>query len=106
MERLKEEIDKDLARKLNKANPSNKDLADILRHVIDNMWTQDQLMECISSVHLTLCSNCQKSRQKNSNGDNGDGFDKKLSGKMIAVIGSLVSIIVTLVGAVVKLAMG
>jgi hypothetical protein len=106
MEHLKVEIDRDLARKLNKANPSNKDLADILRHVIDNMWTQDRLMECISSVHLSLCSNCQKGRQKNSNGDNGDGLDKKLSGKMIAVIGSLVSIIVTLVGAVVKLAMG
>ena len=100
MENLKQELekesDKKIVHKLNKSNPSNKDLADIMKHVIDHLWSEERLAEYIHQVHDSLCANCP-----HVTGEGG-----KMSGKLIALIGSLVTAVVGLAGAVVTLATG
>lgn len=103
MDGLKHEIDKDLARKINKANPSNKDLADILKHVVENMWSEERLADYIHRVHHSLCAKC--SRVDPNDGD-GAKIESKMSVKMIALVSSLVAAVVTLAGVVAKLSMG
>ena len=100
MEHLKQELekesDKKIVHKLNKSNPSNKDLADIMKHVIDHMWSEERLAEYIHQVHDSLCANCPHVK----------GEGGKMSGKLIALIGSLVAAVCGLTGAVIKLATG
>lgn len=104
MEHLKKELereeDKEIIYKLTKPNPSLKDLADIMKHVIDHMWSEKKLAQYINQVHDKLCSECPHMKSQSAGGDG------KMSGKMLALIGSLVTAVVTLAGVVVKLATG
>lgn len=106
MEGLKQEIDKDLARKINKANPSNKDLADILKHVVDNMWSEERLADYIYRVHHSLCEKCSRVNSAAGDGAKSETPASNMSIKMIALISSLVAAVVTLAGVVAKLAIG
>lgn len=100
MDHLKKELeqkeDKEIVDKLTKPDPSMKDLADIMKHVIDHMWSEEKLAEYIHKVHDSLCANCPHVK-------NGEG---KLSGKLIALISALVAAVVALAGAVCKMALG
>lgn len=104
MEHLKKELeykeDKEIVYKLTKPNPSMKDLADIMKHVIDHMWSEEKLAQYIHKVHESLCAECPHMKAQ------GVGGDGKMSGRMVALIGSLVTAVVTLAGVVVKLASG
>ena len=99
MDHLKKELeqkeDKEIVDKLTKPDPSMKDLADIMKHVIDHMWSEEKLAEYIHKVHDSLCANCPHVK----------GEPGKMSGKLIALIGSLVAAVCALTGAVVKLAL-
>lgn len=96
MENMKRELDREIVRKLNKPNPSMKDLADIMKHVIEHMWSEERLAEYITQVHNALCAQCPKCRENSG----------KMSGKLIALIGALVTAVVTLSGVICKMAMG
>lgn len=100
MDHLKKELeqkeDKEIVDKLTKPDPSMKDLADIMKHVIDHMWSEEKLAEYIHKVHDSLCANCPHVK----------GEGGKMSGKLIALIGSLVAAVCGLTGAVIKLATG
>ena len=104
MEHLKKELeymeDKEIVYKLTKPDPSMKDLADIMKHVIDHMWSEEKLAQYIHKVHESLCAECPRMKAQ------GVGGDGKMSGRMLALIGSLVTAVVGLTGAVVKLATG
>ena len=80
---------------LSKPNPSIKDVRDVLNLIIEKMWSEERLAEYIHQVHDSLCANCPHVK-------NGEG---KMSGKLIALISSLVTAVLGLAGAVVKLAM-
>jgi len=95
MENLKKKMEDDAMHLLTKHNPSNQDLRDILRLIICKMWSEERLAEYIHQVHDSLCENCPHVK-------NGEG---KMSGKLIALISSLVTAVLGLAGAVVKLAM-
>ena len=101
MDHLKKELeqkeDKEIVDKLTKPDPSMKDLADIMKHVIDHMWSEEKLAEYIHKVHDSLCANCPHVK---------GGEGGKMSGKIIALIGSLVAAVCGLTGAVIKLATG
>lgn len=105
MDHLKKELeqkeDKEIVDKLTKPDPSMKDLADIMKHVIDHMWSEEKLAEYIHQVHDKLCAECPHMKAQGV-GDEGG----KISGKIIALIGSLVTAVVGLAGAVVTLATG
>ena len=96
MENMKRELDREIVRKLNKPNPSMKDLADIMKHVIEHMWSEDRLAEYIDKIIAVKCNNCPHKEKR----------EDKISGKMLALIGSLVTTVVTLVGVICKMAMG
>jgi hypothetical protein len=68
---------------------------DVLNLIIEKMWSEERLAEYIHQVHDSLCANCPHVK-------NGEG---KMSGKLIALISSLVTAVLGLAGAVVKLAM-
>lgn len=105
MEHLKKELeqkeDKEIVDKLTKPDPSMKDLADIMKHVIDHMWSEEKLAEYIHKVHESLCAECPHMKAQGVGGE-GD----KMSGKIIALIGSLVAAVLTLAGVVARLATG
>lgn len=105
MDHLKKELeqkeDKEIVDKLTKPDPSLKDLADIMKHVIDHMWSEEKLAEYIHKVHESLCAECPHMKTQSAGGE-GD----KMSGKIIALIGSLVAAVLTLAGVVARLATG
>ena len=95
MEHLKKKMEDNAIDALSKPNPSIKDVRDVLSLIIEKMWSEERLAEYIHQVHDSLCANCPHVK-------NGEG---KMSGKLIALISSLVTAVLGLAGAVVKLAM-
>lgn len=95
MEHLKKKMEGNAIDALSKPNPSIKDVRDVLNLIIEKMWSEERLAEYIHQVHDSLCANCPHVK-------NGEG---KMSGKLIALISSLVTAVLGLAGAVVKLAM-
>ena len=96
MDNIKKRIEDDAVDALSKPNPSIKDVRDVLRLVIEKMWSEERLAEYITQVHNSLCAKCPKCLPSEGG---------KLSGKLIALISSLVTAVLGLAGAVVKLAM-
>ncbi len=95
MEHLKKKMEDNAIDALSKPNPSIKDVRDVLNLIIEKMWSEERLAEYIHQVHDSLCAQCPHVK-------NGEG---KMSGKLIALISSLVTAVLGLAGAVVKLAM-
>ena len=95
MDHIKKKMEDNAIDALSKPNPSIKDVRDVLSLIIEKMWSEERLAEYIHQVHDSLCANCPHVR-------NGEG---KMSGKLIALISSLVTAVLGLAGAVVKLAM-
>ena len=95
MEHLKKKMEDNAIDALSKPNPSIKDVRDVLNLIIEKMWSEERLAEYIHQVHDSLCADCPHVK-------NGEG---KMSGKLIALISSLVTAVLGLAGAVVKLAM-
>ena len=95
MEHLKKKMEDNAIDALSKPNPSIKDVRDVLNLIIEKMWSEERLAEYIHQVHDSLCAQCPHVK-------NGEG---KMSGKLIALIGSLVAAVCALTGAVVKLAL-
>ena len=94
MDHLKKRLENDAIDALQKPNPSIKDVRDVLKLVIEKMWSEERLAEYIHQVHDSLCAQCPHMK----------GEPGKMSGKLIALIGSLVAAVCGLAGAVVKLA--
>ena len=104
---LEKESDKQIVHKLNKPNPSNKDLADIMKHVIDHLWSEERLAQHIDRVVAERCESCpHKSALATSQVDGAAKREEKLSGKMLTLIGALATAVVTLAGVIVKLVIG
>ena len=95
MEHLKKKMEDNAIDALSKPNPSIKDVRDVLNLIIEKMWSEERLAEYIHQVHDSLCANCPHVK----------GEPGKMSGKLIALIGSLVAAVCGLTGAVVKLAL-
>ena len=60
MDILQDETERQIAAKLCKGNPSNRDIGLALMLVIEKMWSEERLAEFIRSVHTEECSNCKK----------------------------------------------
>ena len=97
MEHLKKKMEDNAIDALSKPNPSIKDVRDVLNLIIEKMWSEEQLVEYIHQVHDSLCANCPHVK---------GGEGGKMSGKLIALIGSLVAAVCGLTGAVIKLVTG
>lgn len=95
MDHLKKKMEDNAIDALSKPNPSIKDVRDVLNLIIEKMWSEERLAEYIHQVHDSLCANCPHVK----------GEGGKMSGKLIALISSLVTAVLGLAGAVVKLAM-
>lgn len=96
MDHIKKKMEDNAIDALSKPNPSIKDVRDVLSLIIEKMWSEERLAEYIHQVHDSLCANCPHVK----------GEGGKMSGKLIALIGSLVAAVCGLTGAVVKLATG
>ena len=96
-----------IIQRLNKPNPSNQDIGKGLLLIVEKMWSEERLAEFVKGVHEEKCKDCPHKVRHASATVESDGDQKeKLSGKMLALIGSLVTAVVTLAGVVVKLAIG
>ena len=109
MENVKEQMEASIIQRLNKPNPSNQDIGKGLLLIVEKMWSEERLAEFVKGVHEEKCKDCPHKVRYTSAPVVSDGDQKgqeKLSGKMLALIGSLVTAVVTLAGVVVKLAIG
>lgn len=95
MDHLKKRLENDAIDALQKPNPSIKDVRDVLKLVIEKMWSEERLAEYIHQVHDSLCAQCPHMK----------GEGGKMSRKLIALVGSLVAAVCGLTGAVIKLAL-
>ena len=95
MDHIKKKMEDNAIDALSKPNPSIKDVRDVLSLIIEKMWSEERLAEYIHQVHDSICANCPHVK----------GEGGKMSGKLIALIGSLVVAVCGLAGAVVKLAL-
>ena len=111
METVKEQMEASIIQRLNKPNPSNQDIGKGLLLIVEKMWSEERLAEFVKGVHEEKCKDCpHKVRHASAaapvESDGDQKGQEKLSGKMLALIGSLVTAVVTLAGVVVKLATG
>lgn len=105
METLKKRMESDAIDALSKPNPSIKDVRDVLKIIIEKMWSEERLAEYIHQVHDSLCAECPHMKAVTANAAVVPEVGK-LSGKVIALISSLVAAVVALSGVVAKMAMG
>ena len=77
----KEKLEEMALERLDSPEPSNRDLADALKVIINRLWTKDDLRDFVSKEHQAMCANCDKSKPKLST------WDKWLMG----IVGTLVT---------------
>lgn len=58
----REELEKQALARLDKPEPSNRDLADVLKVIINRLWSKDDLRDFVTNEHRALCANCTKSK--------------------------------------------
>ena len=58
----KEELEKQALARLDKPEPSNRDLADVLKVIINRLWSKDDLRDFVTKEHQAMCSNCTKAK--------------------------------------------
>lgn len=97
MDTVKQQFEANVIQKLSKQEPSNRDLGEVLKLIVEKMWSEERLAQYITQVHNGLCAQCPRCVP------DGGG---KLSGKLIALISALVAAVVALAGAVCKMALG
>lgn len=60
MEILQNETERQIAAKICKGNPSNRDIGLALMLVIEKMWSEERLATFVRQVHSAECANCKK----------------------------------------------
>ena len=60
MDILQDETERQIAAKLCKGNPSNRDIGLALMLVIEKMWSEERLANFVRSVHAGECANYKK----------------------------------------------
>lgn len=58
----KEELEKQALARLDKPEPSNRDLADVLKVIINRLWSKDDLRDFVTKEHQAMCANCTKAK--------------------------------------------
>ena len=59
----REELEKQALARLDKPEPSNRDLADVLKVIINRLWSKDDLRDFVTKEHQAMCANCTKTKQ-------------------------------------------
>jgi len=83
----KEELEKQALARLDKPEPSNRDLADVLKVIINRLWSKDDLRDFVTKEHQAMCANCTKSKPGLS------AWEKWLMG----IVGTLVAALCTVI---------
>ena len=53
----REELEKQALARLDKPEPSNRDLADVLKVIINRLWSKDDLRDFVTKEHQAMCAN-------------------------------------------------
>lgn len=56
----REELEKRTLARLDSPDPSNRDLADALKMIINRLWSKDDLRDFVSKEHQQMCAACTK----------------------------------------------
>lgn len=92
----KDIIDRQTLERLNKPNPSSKDLADGIKLIASKLWSKDEMTDFIDSRHAELCSRCPRFAVPAAQ-PAGDAITVKL----VAIVGSISSVLATIATALV-----
>jgi len=58
----KEKLEEMALARLDSPEPSNRDLADALKVIINRLWSKEDLREFVSKEHQEMCANCDKGK--------------------------------------------
>ena len=58
----KEKLEEMAIERLDSLEPSNRDLADALKVIINRLWSKDDLRDFVTKEHQTMCANCTKTK--------------------------------------------
>lgn len=56
----REKLEKMALARLDSPEPSNRDLADALKVIINRLWSKDDLRDFVTKEHQEMCANCTK----------------------------------------------
>ena len=58
----KEKLEEMAIERLDSLEPSNRDLADALKVIINRLWSKDDLRDFVTKEHQAMCANCTKTK--------------------------------------------
>ena len=93
MELIKAEHEKAIVARLDRQNPSIKDVGDAVKLIISKMWTEKRMDEYIEAKHNELCRVCPRANS---------GMSSKMVTGLVSAIGTLAAAVGALVGALAK----
>lgn len=94
MEKIKQEHEKNVMARLDRNNPTIKDVGDAVKLIIDKMWTEKHMAEFIEQQHNRLCKKCPRVGAKS--------LSTKIIVALVSAISGLVGVIGTLAASLVK----
>ena len=56
----REKLEEMALARLDSPEPSNRDLADALKVIINRLWSKDDLRDFVTKEHQEMCANCTK----------------------------------------------
>ena len=90
MKDLKKEHERNVIARLDAPDPTNRDLAGVLKLMLEKMWDEKRLAEFVTAQHNALCTHCQA---------RGGRVSWKLASGLIALATSLAGTVAYLVRA-------
>ncbi len=93
METVKQEHERNVMARLDRDNPTIKDVGDAVKLIIDKMWTEKRMDEYIEAKHNELCKVCPRAN---------NGMSNKMIAGLVSAIGTLGAAVGALVGALTK----
>lgn len=94
MKNIKQEHEKNVMARLDRTNPTIKDVGDAVKLIIDKMWTEKDMAEFIEQQHNRLCTKCPRVGAKS--------LSTKIIVALVSAISGLVGVIGTLAASLVK----
>lgn len=94
METVKQEHERNVMARLDRDDPTIKDVGDAVKLIIDKMWTEKDMSEFIEQQHNRLCKECPRVGSKS--------LSTKIIVALVSAISGLVGVIGTLAASLVK----
>lgn len=85
MDAIKHEMERQIIAKLDKEDPTNKDLGQVLGLIVEKMWSEERLANYIKTIHSAECASCKKAGSVK--------WYKRIIYALVGLVGTLVGLV-------------